>query len=146
MKTDLIKEFIETTNDITMIETIELMGEVIKEYKLMEDTIDQAYNRKLSNIERKHSSKINNKIPGFKGIRNDIANDWKADKIEKLNKWKEKYSTMNAKGKKSLLDKIRLGYAQVNPKTIRNLKGVGIGLGIAGMGIASYKAFKKDKD
>ena len=146
MKLKEINNFINETQDITHIETIELMYEIVNEYKLMEVTIDQAYLNKLNNIKKGYELRSNKNIPKLGGVKHYLNKQWLETKLERLKNWKEKYSTMNAKNKKSLLDKIRLGYAKANPNTIKNIKRGGLGLAAAGMGYATYKAFKKDKD
>jgi len=146
MKLKEINNFLNETQDITHIETIELIYEIVKEYKLMEITLDQAYANKLDNIEKSYALRTHKNIPGFGGFNKYAADNWKERKLESLKNWKKSRDKMNAKTNKSLLDKAKLGYAKANPNTIKNIKRGGIGLAAVGMGVAAYKAFKKDKD
>jgi len=146
MKLKQINEFLDMTEDITNIESIELMREIIQESLIIEQSIDHAYNRKLANIDKGYALRTHKNIPNLGKTKEYLANQWKETKLERLKNWKEKYSTMNNKTKKSLLDKARLSIAKAHPNTIRNIKRGGIGLAAVGMGAAAYKAFKKDKD
>ena len=146
MKLKQINEFLNITEDITQIESIELMYEIIKEHSLIEQSIRQAHARELSDIEKGYALRTHKNIPSLGKTKEYLANQWKETKLERLKNWKEKYSTMNNKTKKSLLDKARLSIAKAHPNTIRNIKRGGIGLAAVGMGAAAYKAFKKDKD
>lgn len=146
MKLKQINNFINETQDITQVETIELMYEIVNEYKLMEITLDQAHANKLAKIEKGYALRTHKNIPNLGGFKNYNANSWKSDKLNKLKDWKESRDKINAKTSKSLLDKVKLGYAKANPNTIKNIKRGGLGLAAAGMGYAAYKAFKKDKD
>ena len=145
-KLRLINEYLDTTTDITIVESLELTNEIINEFYLIEDTIDQVYNRKTADIEKKYLNKINSKIPGMKGMRNELAKDWRVDQLEKLNKWKEKYLSMNNKAKKNIIDKVRLGLTKAKPTTKRGLAIAGIGAAAIGAGYIAHRAFKKDKD
>ena len=146
MKLKQINNFINETKDITSIEAIELMYEIVNEYRLMEITLDQAHANKLAKIEKGYALRTHKNIPGVGGIRNFMADTWKEEKLEKLKRWKDSRDKMNAKTNKSLLDKVRLGFSKANPNTIKNIKRGGLGLAAAGMAAATYKAFKKDKD